>query len=135
VQEKALTIDGRRIGANEPCFIIAEIGLNHNGDLALAKRLVDAAVEAGADAVKFQKRRLTDLYQKAILDQPRNGEQGLQYIVRCSSSSSCRTPTSPSWWPTAACATSPSCARPGTARASTTSRRSGCRRTRSGRRT
>jgi N-acetylneuraminate synthase len=81
VQEKALTIGGRRIGANEPCFIIAEIGLNHNGDLAVAKRLVDAAVAAGADAVKFQKRKLAELYQKAILDQPRNGEQGLQYIV------------------------------------------------------
>lgn len=81
MQESTLTIGDRRIGANEPCFVIAEIGLNHNGDLALAKRLVDAAAEAGADAVKFQKRRLSDLYQRAILAEPRNGEQGLQYIV------------------------------------------------------
>ncbi|MEI9897623.1 MAG: N-acetylneuraminate synthase [Chthoniobacter sp.] len=44
----------REIGPDRPVFIIAEAGVNHNGDLALARRLVDAAVEAGADAVKFQ---------------------------------------------------------------------------------
>jgi len=49
-----LEIDGRLIGINQPCFIIAEAGVNHNGDLKLAKRLVDAARKAGADAVKFQ---------------------------------------------------------------------------------
>ena len=49
-----MEIAGRLIGAGQPCFIIAEAGVNHNGDLALAKRLVDAAVSAGADAVKFQ---------------------------------------------------------------------------------
>ena len=49
-----LVIAGRRIGPGEPCFIIAEAGVNHNGDLALAKRLIEAAAEAGADAVKFQ---------------------------------------------------------------------------------
>lgn len=76
-----IEINGRQIGPGEPCYIIAEIGVNHNGDLALAKKLVDAAVQAGADAVKFQKRQLTQVYQQAILDQPRQGEQGLQYIV------------------------------------------------------
>lgn len=47
-------IAGRKIGLGEPCFIIAEAGVNHNGDLETAKRLIDAAVETGADAVKFQ---------------------------------------------------------------------------------
>jgi N-acetylneuraminate synthase/N,N'-diacetyllegionaminate synthase len=47
-------IGNRIIGENEPVFIIAEAGVNHNGDVELAKRLIDVAVEAGADAVKFQ---------------------------------------------------------------------------------
>jgi N,N'-diacetyllegionaminate synthase len=45
---------GRPIGGSAPCFVIAEAGVNHNGELALAHRLVDAAADAGADAVKFQ---------------------------------------------------------------------------------
>ncbi len=49
-----VTIADRRIGPGEPCFIIAEAGVNHNGDLELAKQLIDIAVEAKADAVKFQ---------------------------------------------------------------------------------
>ena len=43
-----------KIGSDQPCFIIAEVGVNHNGDLKLALELVDAAVKAGVDAVKFQ---------------------------------------------------------------------------------
>ena len=49
-----ITISGRRIGPGERCFIIAEAGVNHNGQLTLARQLVDAAVATGADAVKFQ---------------------------------------------------------------------------------
>jgi N-acetylneuraminate synthase len=49
-------IDGKLIGDDQPCFVIAEIGINHNGDLELAKRLISLAVAAGCDAVKFQKR-------------------------------------------------------------------------------
>jgi sialic acid synthase SpsE/sugar phosphate isomerase/epimerase len=80
-QERVLHIADRRIGTNEPVYIIAEIGINHNGDLNIAKRLVDAAIAAGVDAVKFQKRKLRETYQEAIVDSPRHGEQGLQYIV------------------------------------------------------
>lgn len=46
----------RTIGDGQPTYIIAEVGINHNGDFELAKRMIDAAVHAGADAVKFQKR-------------------------------------------------------------------------------
>ena len=49
-----VTIAGRRIGGGAPCFVIAEAGVNHNGDLELARQLVDVAASAGADAVKFQ---------------------------------------------------------------------------------
>src|SRR3989454_4913193 len=49
-----ITIGSRTVGAGQPCFIIAEAGINHNGDVRLASDLVDAASEAGADAIKFQ---------------------------------------------------------------------------------
>jgi len=49
-----IQIAGRQVGPGHPCFVIAEAGVNHNGDLARAKRLVDAAAESGANAVKFQ---------------------------------------------------------------------------------
>ncbi len=49
-----IKISNKVIGKNQPCFIIAEAGVNHNGDIKLAKKLVDIAVEARADAVKFQ---------------------------------------------------------------------------------
>ena len=49
-------IGGRLVGAGQPVFFTAEIGINHNGDIALARRLIDVAAMAGCDAVKFQKR-------------------------------------------------------------------------------
>lgn len=52
-------------------FIVAEIGINHNGDLQLAKKLIDAAVIAGCDAVKFQKRTVDKVYTQEYLDEPR----------------------------------------------------------------
>ena len=57
-------------------FIIAEIGINHNGDLAIAKKLIDVAVLAGADAVKFQKRTVDLVYTAAELDKPRESPWG-----------------------------------------------------------
>ena len=49
-------IGSREVGGGQPCLVIAEIGINHNGDLGLVKQLIDAASLAGCDAVKFQKR-------------------------------------------------------------------------------
>jgi N-acetylneuraminate synthase len=51
-----IQIGKRLIGADQPCFIIAEIGINHNGDIDIAKRLIRVAAACGCDAVKFQKR-------------------------------------------------------------------------------
>ncbi|HZQ74358.1 MAG TPA: N-acetylneuraminate synthase family protein [Burkholderiales bacterium] len=56
--------------------IIAEIGINHNGDLAIAKQLIDVAAEAGADAVKFQKRTIDRVYTKEFLDSARESPWG-----------------------------------------------------------
>ena len=53
---REIQIRGRTIGNGHPTFLVAEIGINHNGDMDIAKRLIDAAHEAGVDAVKFQKR-------------------------------------------------------------------------------
>jgi N-acetylneuraminate synthase len=54
---KVITLkSGKKIGANQPCYVIAEIGINHNGSVEIAKKLIDGAVEANCSAVKFQKR-------------------------------------------------------------------------------
>ena len=57
-------------------FIIAEIGINHNGDVEIAKQLIDVAKIAGADAVKFQKRTIDLVYTKEMLDSPRESPWG-----------------------------------------------------------
>ena len=59
------------IGDGHPCYIIAEIGINHNGDIDLAKKLVDVAVMTGCDAVKFQKRTIDVVYTKEELAKER----------------------------------------------------------------
>ena len=58
------------------CFIIAEIGINHNGQMDFAKQLIDVAKEAGCDAVKFQKRTIDLVYSKQLLDSPRESPWG-----------------------------------------------------------
>tara|TARA_B110000467_G_scaffold151777_1_gene160437 strand:- start:253 stop:1086 length:834 start_codon:yes stop_codon:yes gene_type:complete len=57
-------------------LIIAEIGINHNGDIKIAKKLVDLAIDAGCDAVKFQKRTIEKVYSKKVLDGPRDSPWG-----------------------------------------------------------
>ena len=57
-------------------FLIAEIGINHNGDLAIAKKLIDAAADSGFDAVKFQKRTIDLVYTKEFLDSARESQWG-----------------------------------------------------------
>lgn len=59
-----LRIDHRLIDANYPAYILAEIGINHEGDISLAKEMIDAAVECGADGVKFQSFKAGDLVDK-----------------------------------------------------------------------
>jgi len=54
--KREIKIGNRLVGDGHPTYIVAEIGINHNGDLDLAKQMIDAAVHAGVDAVKFQKR-------------------------------------------------------------------------------
>jgi sialic acid synthase len=65
---RELTIYGRRIADDEPCYVIAEIGNNHGGDVATAHRLIDLAATAGAHAVKFQRRHNQTLYSRELLD-------------------------------------------------------------------
>ena len=57
-------------------FICAEIGINHNGSIDIAKKLIDLAVSSGCDAVKFQKRNVEKVYSKELLDQPRDSPWG-----------------------------------------------------------
>ena len=71
---KAILLGNRPVGDDHPIFIVAEIGINHNGDLENAKRLIDAAVRAEVDAVKFQKRTpelcVPDEYKDQMRDTP-----------------------------------------------------------------
>ncbi len=69
--EKKVKIGNKIIGDNEPCFIIAEIGINHNGSIEIAKKMIDVAKTMGCDAVKFQKRTVDVVYTKKELDIPR----------------------------------------------------------------
>jgi len=73
---EAVRIADRLVGPGHPCFVSAEIGINHNGDLAVAKKLIDVAVAAGCDAVKFQKRTVEVVYSREELDRPRESPFG-----------------------------------------------------------
>ena len=60
----------------ESIFIIGEIGINHNGDIEIAKKLISMAKECGCDAVKFQKRDIETVYTKEELDKDRESPWG-----------------------------------------------------------
>jgi N-acetylneuraminate synthase len=64
------------VGDGQPCYIIAEIGINHNGDINIAKKLIDVAAAAKCDAVKFQKRTVEVVYPAEELARPRESPFG-----------------------------------------------------------
>ncbi len=64
------------IGDGYPAYVVAEIGINHNGDLEIAKKLIDAAIASGCDAVKFQKRTVAVVYSPEELARPRENPFG-----------------------------------------------------------
>ena len=74
---QSVRIVEREIGPDHPTFVVAEIGINHNGSLETAKQLIDAAVAAGCDAVKFQKRSVDVVYSAEELARPRESPFGL----------------------------------------------------------
>src|SRR5664279_1959045 len=69
-------IGNKLVGDGHPSYIIAEIGINHNGDIDLARRLISVAVAAGCDAVKFQKRTVEVVYTEKELATPRENPFG-----------------------------------------------------------
>src|SRR6202046_2203708 len=86
----AVRIGSRLVGDSQPCYVIAEIGINHNGDIDLAKQLINVAVGAGCSAVKFQKRTIDVVYTAEELAKarenpfgPTNGDlkRGLEFEI------------------------------------------------------
>lgn len=73
---KTINLGGREVGEGKPCYVIAEIGINHNGDLDITKKLISAAILAGCDAVKFQKRTVEVVYTEKELAAPRENPFG-----------------------------------------------------------
>lgn len=68
---KVVKIGDALVGKGQPCFIIAEIGINHNGSVEIAKKLIDLAISSGCAAVKFQKRTVDVVYSQEELAMPR----------------------------------------------------------------
>jgi N-acetylneuraminate synthase len=73
---RTVRIGERLVGSEQPTFIVAEIGINHNGDVDLARKLIAAAAGAGCDAVKFQKRTIEVVYSEEELVRPRESPFG-----------------------------------------------------------
>lgn len=70
-----IKIGNKYVGENEPAFFISEIGNNHNGDYFLAKKTIEESAKAGADAVKFQKRFIDEVFAKELKDRPQTKDQ------------------------------------------------------------
>lgn len=79
MKKVTVKIGKKVVGDGYPTYIIAEIGINHNGSLEIAKQLIDAAVECGCDAVKFQKRTIGVVYTAEELAKPRENPFGPTY--------------------------------------------------------
>ena len=71
MNKRCVRIADKMVGDGYPCFIIAEIGINHNGSVKLAKQMIDIASTTGCDAVKFQKRTVDVVYTKEELSRER----------------------------------------------------------------
>ncbi len=71
-----IKIGDTRVGDGDPCYVVAEIGINHNGDIELAKQLIDMAEATGCNAVKFQKRTVEVVYSAEELAKPRENPFG-----------------------------------------------------------
>jgi sialic acid synthase SpsE/sugar phosphate isomerase/epimerase len=78
---KEIRIGGAVIAPDSPAFVIAEIGNNHNGSLEMAMRLVDAAIETGANCAKFQMRHMPSLYRHGGMTQDASADLGAQYTL------------------------------------------------------
>src|SRR5919199_5780032 len=74
MDDRRLTVDGFEIHDDSDCYVVAEIGHNHQGDVEKAKQLIHAAKDCGADAVKLQKRSNRALYTRAYYEQPYDNE-------------------------------------------------------------
>ncbi|MBT3643103.1 N-acetylneuraminate synthase [archaeon] len=73
---KLVRISDKLVGPGQPVFVTAEIGINHNGDMEIVKKMIDAAAEIGCDAVKFQKRTLDVVFTDEFMNGPRNTPWG-----------------------------------------------------------
>jgi len=76
MSNKNIKVGNTLVGQAQHCYIVAEIGINHNGSLDIAKKLIDVAVDSGCDAVKFQKRTIEIVYSKEELSKPRESPFG-----------------------------------------------------------
>lgn len=76
LQQQTVTIGGKSVGQGQPCYVVAEIGINHNGSVDLACRLIGVAAAAGCNAVKFQKRTVEVVYTAEELAKPRESPFG-----------------------------------------------------------